>query len=934
MKTDPFSAVGSAAGVAAAGFFVRVLLVLALLAPAPALGASFLERAQQYFEEGDFSSAAVELKNALQRNPDNASARFLLGKVFLKSGDPVSAEKELLRAKDLGLVSEELDLMLTYARLDQRRFDEIVAELPDELKIESLLQQDLFVARGEALLGLGQLDEAQAIFDRILREGEHARALVNKARISMILNDPAAARDLLDRAALVDSDDPLLAMVEAGWLFQSQRFAEARSAFARAASLNPNNLTPHVGMVQSHLALREFEQAEQLVTSFKSANPNNSLFVLLDAVTQFLQGDFQEAKVAADRVLAINDKQPQALLVAGYSAYTLGGYEQARANLQAYLAQRPQDDNVRMLLGATMLKLGYSDQAFGTLGLPESEIPDRTEYLDLLVGAAFGSGEQEIGLKYLEQLVAKEPESARTQERLGIARIGGGDLSGAESAFEKAISLEPSRHTAYDNLFGLYLQQNRLTDALDLGRQLQEQAPERGLGHTLMGLAHLSNSDRESAKTSFERALSLEPETVEAAINLANIYRLEGELDKARGVLDGALSSNSGHLAALLTYSALETSAGNQSRAQQLLLEAAERNPDALQPRQVLGRMYLGADRPEEALALVQPALAVNPDNPGLLEIVGLAKLQTGAAASGLQTIQRLVRVAPDSPRSHENLMEALERNGRIEEALSAADRALELDPTIARARFGRARYLAQLGRFQEANAELKALRRDYPQQAGLLSIEARIALSEKRVEDAVGLFERAFELQPENTKLVELVRVKVAVGKVNEALLLMRKWLEDRPDDQLIRNTLAEVFIGIGQFGEAKEQYRAILAKIPNNPRLLNNMAWVQTALGEEEDAVENARHALRLDPGNHTYVSTLAGALLQAGRGDEALDILEDVAREVPKNPSLQFHYAWALAESGERDEAVDALHALLQSDKPFLERARAEQLLESLN
>src|SRR3546814_8312906 len=79
--------------------------------------------------------------------------------------------------------------MLAYARLEQRRFDEIVSGLSDEVAIESKLQMDLCVARGEALMGLGLLKEAELIFDRVLDMGPHARALTNKARIAMILGD-------------------------------------------------------------------------------------------------------------------------------------------------------------------------------------------------------------------------------------------------------------------------------------------------------------------------------------------------------------------------------------------------------------------------------------------------------------------------------------------------------------------------------------------------------------------------------------------------------------------------------------------------------------------------------------------------------------------------------------------------------------------------
>src|SRR5690606_39217543 len=115
---------------------------------------------------GDLKAAELELKNALQRDPNSAEARVLLGKVHLQLGDARSAEKEFLRARDLGYTDQDLDLMLAYARLGQGRFNSVLADISQELTIESAIQRDLYVARGAALLGLGKFDEARAIFDR------------------------------------------------------------------------------------------------------------------------------------------------------------------------------------------------------------------------------------------------------------------------------------------------------------------------------------------------------------------------------------------------------------------------------------------------------------------------------------------------------------------------------------------------------------------------------------------------------------------------------------------------------------------------------------------------------------------------------------------------------------------------------------------------
>src|SRR3546814_2550423 len=90
----------------------------------------------------------------------------------------------------------------------------------------------------------------------------------------------------------------------------------------------------------SDVCSSDLEEADRIVQSLTSRQPNNNLVVLMDAITQFMSGNYRKAKLAADRVLAVSTNQPQALLVAGYSAYHLGEYEQARSRLLPYLDRK------------------------------------------------------------------------------------------------------------------------------------------------------------------------------------------------------------------------------------------------------------------------------------------------------------------------------------------------------------------------------------------------------------------------------------------------------------------------------------------------------------------------------------------------------------------------------------------------------------------
>src|SRR5689334_515219 len=98
---------------------VKVALTIAALAVA-AWGcagndaAAYIQSAKSYIAKADYKAAIIELTNAAQISPENAEARYLLGKALLESGDPSGAETELRKA-----IAQHADDDLTFPLLAQ-----------------------------------------------------------------------------------------------------------------------------------------------------------------------------------------------------------------------------------------------------------------------------------------------------------------------------------------------------------------------------------------------------------------------------------------------------------------------------------------------------------------------------------------------------------------------------------------------------------------------------------------------------------------------------------------------------------------------------------------------------------------------------------------------------------------------------------------------
>src|SRR5512136_2056248 len=64
--------------------------------------ASLIGSARDYQAKGDHNAAIIQLRNVLQKQPENGEARLMLGRSALIVGDAPTAEKEFRKALEYG----------------------------------------------------------------------------------------------------------------------------------------------------------------------------------------------------------------------------------------------------------------------------------------------------------------------------------------------------------------------------------------------------------------------------------------------------------------------------------------------------------------------------------------------------------------------------------------------------------------------------------------------------------------------------------------------------------------------------------------------------------------------------------------------------------------------------------------------------------------
>jgi tetratricopeptide (TPR) repeat protein len=275
----------------------------------------------------------------------------------------------------------------------------------------------------------------------------------------------------------------------------------------------------------------------------------------------------------------------------------------------------------------------------------------------------------------------------------------------------------------------------------------------------------------DEAVASYDGALALQPDCVGALYNRGNALRQLKRLDEALRSYDSALALQSNHAEVLCNH-------GNTLYELQRFDEALASYDRALalQPHYV-GALYNRGNtlyelkRFDEALASYDRALALQPEHAGALGNRGDTLRQLKRFDQALVSYDHALALRPDHVETLCSRGMTLHALKRFDEALASYDRALALRPDQAEAFGNRGVTLHELKRYDEALMSYDhalALRLD---DAEALRNRGATLHKLKRFDEAVASYDRALAVEPDhaeahfNKALLRLLKGDFAVG-------------------------------------------------------------------------------------------------------------------------------------------------------------------------
>ena len=853
--------------VAASGLCVSMLLA----ACGGGSADSMLSSAKDYIAKNDNKAAVIQIKNALQKDPNSAEARMMLGTALLNTGDVAAAELEFRKALELKYAPDLVIPQLAKAMLGQGQVKKLTDEFAKTELGTAAAKADLQTTLAAAYAAQGKADLFQAALNAALQaQPDFAPALIAQAR------QKAGAKDYDGALAAADAIIAKTPTNFDAWKLKGdiQYYAkgqptEALASYRKTIEIKPDYLPGHSGILAILLGQNNLADAEKQLEQLKKVAPNHPQTKYLQTQLAYQKKDFKSARDLAQQLLKIAPNNARAQQLAGAVEFQLNSFLQAEALLSKAVQAAPELPLARRLLTMTYLRTGQPAKALATLS-PSLKAESSDPALYSIAGEVYlQNGDVKKAEEYFQKATKLDPKDPRKRTSLALTHMIDGKADAAFGELQE-IAASDTGTTADLALISAHLRRKEFDKALKAIDGLEKKQPDKPLAANLRGRTLLAKQDVGGARKAFERAVALDPTYFAAVASLAGLDMADKKPEDAKKRFEAVLAKDPKNGQALLAMAELAARSGAaKADVAALIVKAVDANPTDAAPRLLLIDFYLRNKEERQALSVAQNAVAALPDNPDLLDALGRVQQASGEANQAITTFNKLAAMQPLSPQPLMRLADAHMAAKNKDGAAQSLRKALEVKPDLVDAQRGLIMLNLDAKKYSEAVAMARTVQKQRPKEAIGYILEGDVNAAQKNWDAATAAYRAGLTAAPSAELALKTHAALNAANKAADADKFAATWLKDHPTDAAFQFYLGDFAIARKDYPAAEKSYLSVIKLQPNNAIAYNNLAWVTGRLNKE-GAIAHAETANKLAPNQPAFMDTLA--MLLSDKNDYA--------------------------------------------------------------
>lgn len=446
-------------------------------------------------------------------------------------------------------------------------------------------------------------------------------------------------------------------------------------------------------------------------------------------------------------------------------------------------------------------------------------------------------------------------------------------------------------------------------------------AEERKATYLEKGKTYLEEKNYDKARVEFKNVLQIDPKFGEAYYYMGQLEEKKNELAKALGNYKKAISLDPELIDAKIKLAKIYVIAGTADytkEAKKLLSQVKKAQPDNAEAAFISATIKYKSGLKQEGIADLEKIIAKNKTM-----VEGVSLLSTFYMASGEEDKARKVLLDgvkhnKESTLLRFTLAKLLAKNGDLVNSEKYLLEALKIDPENYRMQVALASFYATSDQLDKAEALLrKAIKQDDEDVQRYLVLVEMLAtrVSLKKADEEL---KAAIKKKPDLYKL-KFAQVKFykRVGKRAEAKDVLIKIIADKPlevEGVNARNELAKHLLEEGDFKGAKKYADEVIAEHPNNNDGLLVTSKLALVKLDATTAINGLRTVVKNNPKNAEASLLLAQAYEVNKETALAENELKKSIEANPANDQAHANYARYLGSKGRIDEAIAVIDKAL--------------------
>lgn len=755
--------------------------------------------AQLIRRNGDAALSAFN--QALEIAPDNV--RALLGRVRLT-----------LAKRDLETAWQQIDA--------------VVAAYP-ELAEAHALRGDIANRRDDAKAAKAAYQRAHDL------DPEQVDVTAKLVAMMLSLNELEAAVPLIEEIEARLPDSAMAYFARGFLLYQNRDYEAATVQLTEAAARDGTDLRTKLLLGGANLALGNYERALEQLESFLALRPGTVRAALLATQALIAQGELERASDTLVTALRYNPGDPYLLAMQSRVKLLQNSPDEAIALLEDLRQKDPDTPGIDLSLGAALLRADRGAEAVAALDRALASDPENLRAKVTYARALKASGRTADALAYAGNLLSEEPESIPRIQLVAELLLAESRMDEARGVLLRGLETHPGDPILAHQLALVALGSGNTRQAIMIYASALEANSQDVPTLVRLGALESVSGQLDEAEQHLRKALAIDPTQLFARVTLSRIIserespllaeqlldatprqlrshpdilseraRLSFEMSRPLAMIENLVSlvrSDPQNASAWLQLAEAYEGEGAVSDARKAFLEAAALVEDAPALGNFVVRGLYRTNETRRAQDLASQLVAAFPDDDDLGLLQGWLAEQTGDTSAALDYYAAVLE-RTEAPAALLALTSLQSRLGDYQSALKRIDdwesaRAIDRPPLTTN--LARAQIYLENNLEQEALEVLEALIATYPQNAGLFN-DAALLLDETRPNEALAYAERAYELAPEQPRIIDTLGVLLSrQGGRERGIELLQRAVELAPDDLVIRLNLAEALFASG---------------------------------------------------------------------------------------------------------------------------------------